>query len=69
MVTRVATSAMPVCDQESSSHPSAFGNVVAMRCDSGPTQGLLTFDSSPNTKPNTTQVSQIGSRVSRPEMK
>ena len=37
-----------------------------MPSDSGTTQGALMLDSSTNTNLITTQVSQIGSRVSRP---
>ena len=37
-----------------------------MLSDSGTTQGALMLDSSTNTNLTTTQVSQIGSRVSRP---
>src|SRR3546814_14448520 len=55
--------AMVVCTQSSENHPSN-GLPSAMRRDSGCTQGLLTSLSSTKTNFTTTQVSQIGSRVS-----
>src|SRR3546814_2084735 len=57
--------AMVVCTQSSANHPSN-GLPSAMRRDSGCTQGLLTSLSSTKTNFTTTQVSQIGSRVSSP---
>src|SRR3546814_13256951 len=58
--------AMVVCTQASANQPSSRGLASAMRRDSGRTQGLLVSLSSTDTNFTTTQVSQIGNRVSRP---
>ena len=69
MTNSVATMAMVFCTHRPLNQPSDCGKVAAIRCDSGSTHGLLMSDSRTKTNLMTTQVSQIGSSVSRPVMK
>ncbi len=69
MKATVAKPAIAACTQGAASQPNMPGSPSARPVTSGPVNGRLRLDSAANTNLNTTQTSQIGSRVNRPVRK